>query len=308
MADDRGRRECLTLALAVPPKAKGLVVSALPPGRMQDVTRLSWGQLARALAARRWPALALRPASSLAAFAESLQAAVDRAAGLGPEAKVADLAAGDGPLPGTARLATAVLFGLNANGEAGYEAVVGPGHRPCVRSTWGLGAFSARAELSLGASGAQIALLVVVERVWGPTWRRRHSDPCGYAKALSRVVAVANEALAQGGWLHEASGVLRERGFCPVEGQPDRLLLRWAGVRSTLLLRPPSAAGLLWLAPPDGDLGTLVAAMAELSRVACTRSLQRELYECYGGLAPAERRSHAHRRPICAESRGGRPT
>lgn len=279
LADGAGTRTQVSLALAAPSRAKGLVVLALPSGRARHpYAQLSWGELHTALSCRGWPGPAQRSASRLAVLAAAVQVAVDEASVTKPETGVAELVSSDGLLPGAARLAAAVLSGLieaGAGRDAGIEALAGPARRPAVRlSRWLSSTTSVQAELSLGPPGVQLVLLVSQGAVWGPTWRRRQRDPARYVAALSQVVPEATAQLASGGWLGEGSHVLEGKGWRQVESQPDRLLLRRAGMRTTLLLRPPSAAGLLWLAPLGADLALLVATMADLARLVRSKPLR----------------------------------
>lgn len=279
LADGAGARTQVSLALAAPLRAKGLVVPALPSGQARrPYAQLSWGGLHAALSRRSWPGPAQHSASRLAVLAAAVQVAVDEASVTKPETGVAELVSSGGLLPGAARLAAAVLSGLieaGAGRDVGIEALAGPSRRPAVRlSRWLSARTSVQAELSLGPAGVQLVLLVSQGAVWGPTWQRRHRDPQRYVAALSQVVPEATAQLASGGWLGEGGHVLEGKGWRQVEGQPDRLLLRRAGVHTTLVLRPPSAAGLLWLAPSGADLGLLVATMADLARLVRSKPLR----------------------------------
>jgi len=273
MVDEADHKERVSLSVgAVPERTTGVLVSAFPPVRARrPLKRMSWGDLADTLSSRGWPAPVHEHAEALARLAKDVQSTLDEARCTKAEITVEELTRPVGALPGEARLAAAVLSRLVAEvtERPAPKIIDGPSHRPIVRLSFPLGrALSAVADVGAGPAGAQVSLLIVNNEISGPTWRHRYRNPGRYTAALSKVVPEAMTHLAPEGWLARGASVLAVRGWQFVEGKPDSLLTNLAGLSTTpLLLRPPSAAGTLWLVPKEADLALLIGTMAELARV-----------------------------------------
>jgi hypothetical protein len=259
----------------------GLLVCAVPPGPVKlKIDQASWGLFGDWLGASQWPATVRGYVSRLASLSGALQEAVGQALALAeePTTELADFNTDDGDLPGPSRFAVAALsLALRADfvgDDIELVAISGPSRHPVVRCSKALGGITVSNEVGLGANGEiQMVTLVWRDGAWGPTWRRRERDPVGYVNALMRTLNVVDPQLNPGGFLAQVRDEAEMCGWGLPAGKPDHLLLERTGVNCSLLLRPPSAAGLRFVAPMGADISFLQATFVALAKPLATAAL-----------------------------------
>ena len=252
----------------------GLLVSAVPPGPVRlSVEHATWGTLGERLQRPRWSQRARSEVDQIVGISRSLHEAVDRslAASTSAATDLLHLAGDDGHLPGPSRFAVAALaVALRSGaGDGANElcALAGPSHHPVVRLARQVGGVTLTTELGLGAKGeAQLVNLVWRDGARGPTWRRRDRDPAGYVAALLQTLPVVDAHLVPGGFLSDTRDGAEACGWELREGRPDRLLMERSGVKCSLVLRPPAAAGLRFVAPSGADIAFLEATIVAMGR------------------------------------------